>query len=87
MPTHDRFRLDDYQRILPARPNRPQDGPEQAIHRAQGRPGPFPLQHGHLLAKREDFDSDISTALEKDAGSGDQGEDEWQHGFTRFNMP
>jgi hypothetical protein len=32
-----------------------------------------------LLAKREDFDSDISTALKEDGGSGNEGEDEWQH--------
>ena len=74
MPTHDSLRLDHDQRIHPARPTRPQDSPEQAIYRAQRRLGPFPLQHGHLLSKREDFDSDISTALEEDAGSGNQGE-------------
>jgi hypothetical protein len=34
-----------------------------------------------LLAKREDFDSHISTALEEDAGSGDQGEYESEHGL------
>jgi hypothetical protein len=28
-----------------------------------------------LLAKGEDFDSDIRTALEEDAGGGNQGED------------
>jgi hypothetical protein len=43
--------------------------------------GRFPLQHGHLLAKREDFDSDVSAALEEDAGSGNQGEDGWKHGL------
>jgi len=34
-----------------------------------------------LLAKREDFDSDVSAALEEDAGSGNQGEDGWKHGL------
>jgi hypothetical protein len=34
-----------------------------------------------LLAKGEDLDSDVSAALEKDAGDGNQGEHEWQHGF------
>jgi hypothetical protein len=34
-----------------------------------------------LLAQREDFDSDVSAALEKDAGSGHQGEDGWKHGL------
>jgi hypothetical protein len=34
-----------------------------------------------LLAKGEDFDSDVSAGLEKEAGSGNQGEDEWQHGL------
>jgi hypothetical protein len=34
-----------------------------------------------LLAKGEDFDSDVSAALEENAGGGNQGEDEWQHGL------
>jgi hypothetical protein len=34
-----------------------------------------------LQTKPEDFDSDISTVLEEDAGSGNQSEDEWQHGL------
>ena len=74
MPTHDSFGLDDDQRIAPARPGCSQDDPEQPIKRAQWRSGPFSLQDGHLLAKREDFDSDISTALEEDAGRGNQGQ-------------
>ena len=81
MPSDDRFRFDDHQRILPARPTCPQDGPEQPIQSAQQRPGPFPLQDKHLLAKGEDFDSDISATLEEDAGGGNQGEEEWQHGL------
>jgi hypothetical protein len=41
---------------------------------AQWRSGPFSLQDGHLLAKREDFGSDIRTALEEDAYRGKQGQ-------------
>jgi hypothetical protein len=70
MPIDDRFGLDDYQRILPARPGGPQDRPEQPIQRAQRRPGPSPLQDGHLLAKSEDFDNSVSAALQEDAGGG-----------------
>src|SRR5215469_2476486 len=81
MPADDRFGLDDYQRILPARPTRPQYRPEEPIQRAQRRPGPSPLQDSHLLAKGEDFDSDVSAALEKDASGGNQAEDKWQHGL------
>jgi hypothetical protein len=33
-----------------------------------------------LLAKGEDFDSDVRAALEEDAGGGNQGEDKRQHG-------
>jgi hypothetical protein len=33
-----------------------------------------------LVSKREDFDSDVRTALEEDAGGSKQGEDNWQHG-------
>jgi len=36
--------------------------------------GRFSLQHGHLLEKSEEFDSDVSAAPEEDAGSGNQGE-------------
>jgi hypothetical protein len=83
MPTDDCFGLDDYQRILlassetksPAGPSR--TGDLKGITAAW----PFPLQHSHLLTKREDFDSDISTAPEEDAGSGNEGEDEWQVGL------
>src|SRR5215831_11770831 len=81
MPADDRFGLDDYQRILPVRPSRPQDRPEEPIQRAQRPPGPPPLQNSHLLAKGEDFDSDVSAALEKDASGGNQAEDKWQHGL------
>jgi hypothetical protein len=35
-----------------------------------------------MQTEHEDFDSDISTALEEDAGSVNQGEDEWQHGYS-----
>jgi hypothetical protein len=56
-PTDDHFGLDDYQRILPARPGRPQDRPEEPIQRAQGRSGPPAFQHRHLLAKGENFHS------------------------------
>jgi len=86
MPADDRFGLDDYQCILPARPSRPQYRPEEPIQRAQRRPGPPPLQHSHLLAKGEDFDSDVSAALEEDASGGNQSEEKWQHGLLGFNM-
>jgi hypothetical protein len=70
MPTDDRFQLDNYQRIPPATPSHPQYCPEEPIQRAQRRPGPPPLQDSHLLSKGEDFDSDVSAALEEDAGGG-----------------
>jgi hypothetical protein len=35
-----------------------------------------------LLAKREDFDSDVSAAVEEDASGSNQGEYEWQHGLS-----
>jgi hypothetical protein len=36
----------------------------------QWRPRPFALQDGELLAKGEDFNSNVSTALEEDTGGG-----------------
>lgn len=55
MPTDDRFGLDDYQRIPPARPGRSQHRPEEPIERAQCRPAPLSLQNSQALTKREDF--------------------------------
>jgi hypothetical protein len=78
VPTDDRFRLDNEKRILPAKPGRLQDCPEESIQKAQLRPRPSPLQNGHLLAKGEDLDSDVRTAPEEDAGRSNQGEDNWQ---------
>jgi hypothetical protein len=66
MPTHYRFGFDDYQRVPPARPRPSQDRPEEPIEGPQRRSWPFPLQDGDLLAKREDFDSDIGSGLEED---------------------
>ena len=81
MPADDRFRLDDDQRILPARPSRPQDRPRTGDLKGITAAWAVSLQHSHLLTKREDFDSDISTALEEDAGSGNQGEGGCKHGL------
>jgi hypothetical protein len=33
-----------------------------------------------LLAKGEDFDSQVRAALKEDAGGGNHGEEEWHHG-------
>ena len=63
MPTDDRFRLDNEERILPARPGRPQDCPEEPIQKAQSRPRPFPLQNGHLLTKGANVFSAIFRSL------------------------
>jgi hypothetical protein len=48
----------------------------------QRRSGPPAFQHRHLLAKGENFHSDVRAAMEKDSDGGDQGEDEWQHGLV-----
>jgi len=85
MPTHYRFGFDDYQRIAPARPARSQDHPEKPIERPQWRSWPFPLQHCDLLPKREDFDSNISTALEEDTGRGNQGQENRNHGIIIYH--
>ena len=67
MPTHNRFRLDDCQRVPPARPRPSQDRPEEPIEGPQSRSWAFPLQDGDLLAKRKDLDGDIGSGLEEDA--------------------
>jgi len=54
MPTDDGFGSYDMQRVAPARPGTSQERPEKPIKTIQSRFGPFPLQDGDLLAKRED---------------------------------
>lgn len=70
MPFHDRIGLHDDQRILPAIPAFPQDGPEKPVHSAQGWPGPFPFEDGQLLTERKYFDRRVGPAAQEDAGSG-----------------
>ena len=79
MPTDDGFGFYDMQRVAPARPCTSQERPEQPIKTIQSRFGPFPLQDGDLLAKREDFDRNISTTLEEDTGRGNQGQEKSNH--------
>jgi hypothetical protein len=81
VPTHDRFGLDDQYRIPPARPRRSQERPEEPIERAQWRPWPSPFQNGQLLAKGEDFESDITTGSEEEAGRANQGQEKRNHGI------
>jgi hypothetical protein len=81
LPGDDRLRLYDQQRIRPPGPSLSQERPEEPINRAQWRPGPPPLQDSHLLAKGEDFESNVSSALQEDASGSNQGKDQWQHGL------
>jgi hypothetical protein len=39
-------------------------------------PGPFPLEHRNLLAKREHFEGDVASTAEEGACGGEECEDE-----------
>ncbi len=53
MPTDDGLRLDDDQRLAPARPQAREDDPKNPIDHPKRWPRPFPLQDSYLLAKNE----------------------------------
>ena len=69
-PYHGCLWLHDDEDILPASPRLPQDGPEEPIQSAQGRPGPSPFEDGHLLAEGEYFERRVGAAAQEDAGGG-----------------
>ena len=69
-PYHGCLRLHDDEDILPASPRLPQNGPEEPIQSAQGRPGPSPFEDGHLLAEGEYFERRVGAAAQEDAGGG-----------------
>ena len=59
----------DDEDILPASPHLPQDGPEERIQSAQGRPGPPPFEDGHLLAEGEYFERRVGAAAQDRAAA------------------
>jgi hypothetical protein len=65
MPADHRLRFHDEKNIGPARPCVPQSGPEEAVEAIEWRPRAFALEHGDLLAQRENLKRSIEAALEE----------------------
>ena len=59
VPSYDRLRTHDKERLFPSRPEASRQNPEEFIERRQSRPGMFPLQRRELLAKGEIFQQQI----------------------------
>ena len=64
MPSHDGFRLHDYERLLPTRPESTHKNPEKLIECHEPRPRMFALQDGELLPKNEIFEHEAATRAE-----------------------
>ena len=76
MPGLPGARVHDHERFRPAGPELSQQHPGQSIGRAQTRARPFPLEHRHLLAKREHFKGDVAATAEEGARGDKECEDE-----------
>ena len=64
----------------------PQDGPEEPIQSAQGRPEPSPFEDGNLLAEGEYFERRVGAAAQEDAGGGKDASTN-DTTISRFNTP
>ena len=79
MPTDNGLRLDDDQRLAPARPQARQDDPENPIDHPKRWPEPFPLQDSHLLAEGEHFCVECRAAQKGLADDGEEDFDSLMH--------
>jgi hypothetical protein len=64
VPSHDRFRLHDYESLLPTRPKSPHKNPEKPIERQQLWPRVFADQDSELLPKNQIFEHEAATRAE-----------------------
>jgi hypothetical protein len=65
MPSHNRLRCDQHERLLPAGPESPQNNPEQLVHGRQSRTRSLGVQSQQLLTEREVFEKEILTGAER----------------------
>ncbi len=74
VPTDNGLRLDDDQRLAPARSQAREDDPENPIDHPKRWPRPFPLHDSHLLAEGEHFCVERRAAQK---GLADDGEEDF----------
>ena len=82
MPADDGRGPHDEEDIAPAWPEIAERSPEESIQRAQHWPWALAFENGHLLPKREDFQSRIAPTAEEDSDGSNEGEDEFEHELT-----
>ena len=85
MPLDDRGRLDDDQRVAPARSGTREQHPEPAVD--IGQPGSFdgPLDDPELVAEGKDLDRQLAPRPEQGECREEQGADDVQHGSAAWS--
>jgi hypothetical protein len=71
LPANDRFRLNEYQRVLPICPNSGKDVPQHPIHGPDLRALYRPLEHAKLMTKCKIFNLQRRSRLYDRAGNGE----------------
>jgi len=79
LPTQDGVGRHDDQRLPPTGPESGQAGPEQAVSRAELRPGRCSLVHGELLAEGQVLEGELAVAAEEEGKEPEQVEYESDH--------
>ena len=84
VPPDDRFRGDDNEVLLPAKPNSPSNYPEGLIEETEDRPRTAPRQHSELLPKREIFQDEMPTATKHASKRSEQEKEQIEHGTELY---
>jgi len=73
MPTVDRGRLNQHERVSPARPHPTQDQPQQTVSAAKA---PIrPSENAQLVAQSKNLEQQVSTRLQGDSDCRDRSDD------------
>ena len=65
MPSHNRSRCNQNERLLPSRPDSSQGNPEQLVHGRQSATRSFCVQSQQLLAESQVLEDEILTGTEE----------------------
>jgi hypothetical protein len=71
MPTDNGFRLNNENRLPPARPEAAQKSPEELIGQRQASPRPLPDHNRKLLSQSQIFEQEIAARTEKPSATSD----------------
>jgi hypothetical protein len=81
VPTDYSLGLHQDQNFSPPGPQAAQGRPEESVPRIQPRARTLPLEDGHLLTQRQDFQGRIVPTAEENSNRGKKSEDELEHEF------